>query len=103
MDGTENLNGNLPSLPEILEVNRKMRNPGNRDNPKNFGTDRKQIGKQQTRKKSKAHDTKLAGQTAKGPFWKPAQKRKPGTEKTKKFAENGKKTTCSGDSQIPKS
>ena len=49
MDGTENLNGNLPSLPEILEGNRKksqayencckpvwkMRNPQwNRDNPK---------------------------------------------------------------------
>ena len=69
MDGTENLNGNLPSLPEILEGNRKksqayenyckpvwkMRNPQwkPRQSKGTLETDRKQIGKTTKLKKTK--------------------------------------------------
>ena len=125
MDGTENLNGNLPSLPEILEGTaekssiRKLlqacvenekptietetiqrnfgnRQNGNRDNPKKLWNRQKQAGKQQTRKKPE-HATQN---------WRPKLRKarngnlhKNGNltlKKTKKLVENGEKTTCSG-------
>ena len=73
MDGTENLNGNLPSLPEILEGNRKksqayencckpvwkMRNPQwkPRQSKGTLESDRKQTGKTTNPQKIQKHTT----------------------------------------------